>query len=95
LLSDNGIITARFVAENYQVKEIIESNFNTLHESLNAQGLNVSQLSVSVGEREAPNREFGSQEKRTPVRIAAVLENLEESPLPTLRAQDSRVSYSA
>jgi len=95
LLSDNGIITARFVAENYQVKDIIESNFNTLHESLNAQGLNVSQLSVSVGNREEQNREFGSQAKHTPARIAAVLEELEEAPLPILRAQDSRVSYSA
>jgi len=95
LLSDNGIITARFIAENYQVKEIIESNFNTLHESLNAQGLNVSQLSVSVSDRGVPNREFGSPAKHSPARVAAVLENLEEAPLPTLRAQDSRVSYSA
>jgi flagellar hook-length control protein FliK len=45
----NGIVTAMFVAENMRVKEIIESNFNQLRDSLQGQGIEVSQLSVSVG----------------------------------------------
>ena len=52
----NGIVTAMFVAENQRVKEIIESNLNQLKDSLQEQGLEVSQLSVSVGQGDAEER---------------------------------------
>lgn len=50
VLTENGIVTAQFVAENQRVKEIIEANFNQLRNTLQQQGINVSQLSVSVGQ---------------------------------------------
>jgi len=54
IVSQNGVIAAQFQAENQRVKEIIESQFSQLRNTLSAQGINVSQLSVSVG-NEAQN----------------------------------------
>ncbi|MDR1558239.1 MAG: flagellar hook-length control protein FliK, partial [Clostridiales bacterium] len=72
LLSDNGIITARFIAENQTVKEIMESNFNSLRDSLSQQGVVINQLSVSVGERETPGRRLAYQARRAAARVSAV-----------------------
>jgi len=94
LLSDNGIVTARFTAENQRVKEIMESNFNSLRDNLNGQGINVSQLSVSVGQQDARERRFASQTRRMPSRIEQFNDSLPEL-LPPLAAHDSRVSYTA
>jgi len=49
----NGIISAQFAAENQRVKEAIEAGLTNLKDSLNQQGINVSQLSVSVGNGDA------------------------------------------
>ncbi len=49
LVTENGIVSAKFVAESQHVKEIIESNFNELKQSFANQGLNIGNLSVSVG----------------------------------------------
>lgn len=49
LVTENGIVSAKFVAESQHVKEIIESNFNELKQSFMNQGLNIGNLSVSVG----------------------------------------------
>jgi len=46
---ENGNISAKFLAESEKVREMLESNFNSLKESLNKQGLNIQNLSVSVG----------------------------------------------
>ena len=48
--TENGIVTAQMVAENQQVKQIIESNLNVLRDSLEKQGITVQQFSVSVGQ---------------------------------------------
>jgi hypothetical protein len=96
LLSDNGILTARFTAENQRVKEIMESNFNSLHGSLSEQGIVISQLSVSVGERETPDRRFAYQTRRAASKITAMLDDSAGSEiLSPLAAHDSRVSYTA
>jgi flagellar hook-length control protein FliK len=52
----NGVVTAMFVAESQRVREIIESNFNQLRDALEEQGVQVSDLSVSVGGDEAEER---------------------------------------
>jgi flagellar hook-length control protein FliK len=44
----NGLVTAQFAADNQRIKEIIESNFNHLRDVLQEQGVQVSELSVSV-----------------------------------------------
>ncbi|MTI57299.1 flagellar hook-length control protein FliK [Geosporobacter ferrireducens] len=46
---EKGIVVAKFVAESHMVKEILESNMNTLKDSLQQKGLNVQELSVFVG----------------------------------------------
>jgi len=94
LLSDNGIITARFTAESERVKEIMESNFNILRDSLSEQGISVNQLSVSIGQRETRERRFVYQAKpRKAVESIAAL--MPENISPPLAAHDSRVSYTA
>lgn len=49
IVLDKGEIIAKFTAENNHVKEIIESNFSELKDSLQERGINVHSLSVSVG----------------------------------------------
>jgi flagellar hook-length control protein FliK len=46
---ENQVVTARFVAESQQVKEIIETNLNQLRDHLRENGLQVDNLTVSVG----------------------------------------------
>ena len=54
---EKGLITAKFVAESHEVKQIIESSFNELKDMLNEKGLGVQNLSVSVGQE---NREYNN-----------------------------------
>ncbi len=50
LVTENGIVMAKFVAENQQVKEVLETNMQLLKDSLQQQGLDVQGFSVSVGQ---------------------------------------------
>lgn len=50
VVAENGIITARFIAENRQVKQILEANMQLLKDALEKQGLSVEGFSVSVGQ---------------------------------------------
>lgn len=49
--TQNGIVTAQFIAESQKVKEIIESNFNQLKDMLNEQGVDVGALEVNVSDK--------------------------------------------
>ena len=49
IVTERGIVTAMFLAENERVKEIIENNFNILKDALEKQGVEISSLSVEVG----------------------------------------------
>jgi flagellar hook-length control protein FliK len=99
LLSENGQISARFIAENQRVKEIMESNFDALRDALNRQGLNVSQLSVSVEQRQNAESRYGQGQQRHTVRhgIITSVEAAEEHETPESSAAHftSRVSYTA
>jgi len=57
LITEKGVLNAQIVAENQQVKQIIESNFNILKDALEKQGIAVQGFSVSVGNHNW-NREF-------------------------------------
>jgi Flagellar hook-length control protein len=48
---ENQLVTAKFVAESQQVKEIIETNLNQLRRNLQDTGIQVDQLMVSVGQQ--------------------------------------------
>jgi|GEM_PF-6547774 len=58
--SDNGIITATFNTENYNVKAIIEANLNSLKNALAEQGVKVDQLVVNL----AGDRDFSQFRER-------------------------------
>ncbi len=58
VVTERGILLAKFVAENRQVKELIESNFAQLRESLQDQGLNIEGLSVSIQNDDIRQHEF-------------------------------------
>jgi len=49
LIMENGELTAKFIAENQKVKETIESNFTELKDALVQKGINIQNLSVSIG----------------------------------------------
>lgn len=44
-----GVVTARFIAENQQVKHLLETNLHTLRQNLELQGLRVDRAEVNVG----------------------------------------------
>lgn len=46
---ENEIVTAKFIAESQQVKEVIESNLGQLKRDLQANGMQVDTILVSVG----------------------------------------------
>ncbi len=48
VVTENGIVMAKFVADSQQVREILESNLQLLKDSLEKQGMNVQGFSVSV-----------------------------------------------
>lgn len=48
VVTENGIVMAKFVAENQQVKQVLETNMQLLRDSLEKQGMNVQGFSVSV-----------------------------------------------
>lgn len=56
VLTQNGIVTAQFEAENQRVKEALESSFNQLRDALEEQGIQFSELSVSVRQDENEQR---------------------------------------
>lgn len=49
IVTEKGIVMAKFTVENSQVKEILESNMQLLKDSLEKQGYNVENINVSVG----------------------------------------------
>lgn len=48
VVTENGIVMAKFVAENRQVQHVLETNMQQLRDALARQGINVQSLSVSV-----------------------------------------------
>jgi flagellar hook-length control protein FliK len=67
IVIENGLVTAKFVAESQQVKEVLESSFNQLKDALQQKGITVQGFSVSV-KQEGPGAGSGQgfeQWKRT------------------------------
>lgn len=48
VLFEDGLLTARFVTDNHQVKQMLESNLNTLRHNLENQGIKVDRTEVEV-----------------------------------------------
>jgi flagellar hook-length control protein FliK len=69
LAVEKGLITAKFVTESYEVKQIIESNFNELKDMLQEKGLEVQNLSVSVGQQDKGYNSNSFQQWKETVRL--------------------------
>jgi len=80
IASENGIVIAHFVAENEKVKEIIESNFNQLQDALSEQGVNITELSVSIasGNNERQMQEFIQGRAKSQSRISSIISAIGE-----------------
>ena len=67
VVTENGIVMAKFVAENRQVQQVLETNMQILKDSLERQGINVQSLSVSVrqdGRQQEENRQqYGTTQR--------------------------------
>ena len=77
IATQNGIVVAQFVAESQRVKEIIESNFSQLRDALEQQGINISEIEVSVAQGEA-DRQFAFESNISGDRIRDIMEGAEE-----------------
>lgn len=49
VVTEQGIVAAKFIAESQQVKEIIETNMQLLKDALEKQGISVDSVNVQVG----------------------------------------------
>lgn len=64
LVTERGIVVAKFIAENEEVRAAIEANMDTLKESLEKQGFSVQEFSVSVNQNKSNNQdEYGENPK--------------------------------
>ena len=100
IITQNGVVMAMFVAESQRIKEIIESNFNQLRYALEAQGIEVSQLFVSVGEDDSQQQMYeflkAQQEAmRRLQRASGVLNEAEEVAVEEEILIDNTVSFTA
>lgn len=89
IATENGIVTARFIAESYQVKSAIEANMQTLHDMLSSQGFSVQGFSVEVRQQNERNNNEKLNEQNflhvkalnTHKNISAEAENYEVMPV--------------
>ena len=51
IITEQGIVAAKFMAENQQVKEVLESNMQLLKDSLQKQGISIEGVSVQIADR--------------------------------------------
>lgn len=79
---ERGLVIAKFTAESYEVKEIIESNLDQLRDMLQEKGIGVESFSVSVGNG---SKEFNDQSSglywgnsiKTPARMSTSYDDYE------------------
>ncbi len=77
ITTENNIITAQFIAESQQVKEILQANFNHLKDTLQQLGLIVDELSVSVGQQNSEAKQhFEQNQEKSKRRIQQILDNI-------------------
>ncbi|HHV99002.1 MAG TPA: flagellar hook-length control protein FliK [Clostridiaceae bacterium] len=76
VVTENGIVIAKFVAENDQVKQILEANMHLLKENLESQGLNVQSFSVSVRQDSGNEKGYYSDEKEGRRNLNVKIQNI-------------------
>ncbi|MFA5536008.1 MAG: flagellar hook-length control protein FliK [Bacillota bacterium] len=58
--AENGILTARFLVENYQVSRALDQNLTNIRQTLADQGISLDQVQVEVGD---PRSSFQEQQR--------------------------------
>ncbi len=104
IATQNGIVTAQFIAESQKVKEIIESNFNQLRDMLSEQGVDVGALEVNVSngdEEKTTYNMFEQNSEKGEKRINDLIENsfekeelIKEKEIKEEHIINSQVNYS-
>jgi flagellar hook-length control protein FliK len=66
VVTERGMVMARFIAENQQVKEVLETNMQLLKDALEKQGMQIQEFSVSVGQQSAGgfNNSYGAPQEK-------------------------------
>lgn len=65
VLVDEGVVTARFITESPQVKQMLESNLNTLRQNLEMNGIKVEKTEVNVQlDNSGLMNDFGSSSRQ-------------------------------
>ncbi|HOQ17097.1 MAG TPA: flagellar hook-length control protein FliK [Defluviitaleaceae bacterium] len=105
IVTERGIVTAQFMAENQAVKEIIEANFNQLKDALSEQGLEVKNLEVFVKQDFQKHHSNFMKEKssKSGKRISNILSDFVNNPEETYlnpadnpyQRSESIIDYSA
>lgn len=79
ITTENNIITAQFIAENQQVKEVLQANFNNLKDTLQQMGLMVDELSVSVKQQNSEARQqFQQNQEKSKNRVRQIIDGIDE-----------------
>lgn len=80
VVTENGIVSAELKAESEKVKEILESNAAQLKELLNEQGIEVSEISVSVntGQSDQLEQQFYEGQQKNNRRINQIINGIED-----------------
>ena len=68
VVTENGIVMAKFVAENQHVQQVLETNMQMLKDSMQKQGINIQNISVSVrqeGNQSSAERSHYENSQRT------------------------------
>jgi hypothetical protein len=95
---ENHLVTAKFVAESDQVKQILESNLVQLRNSLQEQGIQVENLMVSVGQdgngAESFQQHFADQSKNFELQRIKLNNNTIEEIFETGVEKQRMLSYS-
>lgn len=65
LTTEKGVITAKAFVENYNIKQLIESNLDSLKENMKELGLNFEALDVSVGKDSGFDKNNGQAWKQS------------------------------
>lgn len=104
IATQNGIVTAQFIAESQKIKEIIESNFNQLRDMLSEQGVDIGALEVNVSnsdEEKTTYNMFEQNSEKGEKRINDLIENsfekeelIREKEIKEEHIINSQVNYS-
>lgn len=79
ITTQNNIVTAQFVAESQQVKEVLQANFNNLKDTLQQLGLIIDEISVSVGQQNSESRQqFEQNQQKSKHRMSQIINSIND-----------------